>query len=70
MPNRFWKAPRIVCVPLPTGLRTTLTYDQGKEMACHPELANRLNLRVFFADPHSPWQRPTNENTNGLLQQY
>ena len=51
-------------------LRQTLTYDQGKEMARHRELAQRLNIRVYFADPHSPWQRPTNENTNGLLRQY
>ena len=55
---------------LPPSLRLTLTYDQGKEMAHHQELANRLHLRVYFADPHSPWQRPTNENTNGLLRQY
>jgi len=55
---------------LPTGLRQTLTYDQGKEMARHQDLAKRLNLRVYFADPHSPWQRPTNENTNGLLREY
>jgi transposase, IS30 family len=55
---------------LPASLRKTLTDDQGKEMACHQELAERLHLRVYFADPHSPWQRPTNENTNGLLREY
>jgi IS30 family transposase len=55
---------------LPASIRQTLTYDQGKEMAHHQELAQRLNIRVYFADPHSPWQRPTNENTNGLLRQY
>ena len=55
---------------LPPAVRSTLTYDQGKEMARHRELAQRLNIRVYFADPHSPWQRPTNENTNGLLRQY
>jgi IS30 family transposase len=55
---------------LPVSLRKTLTYDQGKEMARHAQLAQRLHLRVYFADPHSPWQRPTNENTNGLLRQY
>jgi len=55
---------------LPASLRKTLTYDQGKEMARHQELAERLHLRVYFADPHSPWQRPTNENTNGLLREY
>ena len=55
---------------LPASLRKTLTYDQGREMARHQELAERLHLRVYFADPHSPWQRPTNENTNGLLREY
>jgi IS30 family transposase len=55
---------------VPFELRKTLTYDQGKEMARHVELAKRLEIRVFFADPHSPWQRPTNENTNGLIREY
>ncbi|APZ43112.1 IS30 family transposase [Acidihalobacter ferrooxydans] len=55
---------------LPKALRKTLTYDQGKEMARHEELEKRTHLRVYFADPHSPWQRPTNENTHGLLRQY
>jgi IS30 family transposase len=55
---------------LPASVRKTLTYDQGREMARHPELARRLNIHVYFADPHSPWQRPTNENTNGLIRQY
>ena len=55
---------------LPMALRKTLTYDQGREMARHEELEKRTHLRVYFADPHSPWQRPTNENTNGLLRQY
>ncbi|SHF02562.1 Integrase core domain-containing protein [Ferrithrix thermotolerans DSM 19514] len=55
---------------LPKALRKTLTYDQGNEMARHEELEKRVHLRVYFADPHSPWQRPTNENTNGLLRQY
>ena len=55
---------------LPASLRKTLTYDQGKEMARHQELAVQLHLRVYFADPHSPWQRPTNENSNGLLREY
>jgi IS30 family transposase len=55
---------------LPSAVRLTLAYDQGKEMARHRELAQRLNIRIYFADPHSPWQRPTNENTNGLLRQY
>jgi IS30 family transposase len=55
---------------VPPGVRKTLTYDQGKEMARHEILARRLKINVYFADPHSPWQRPTNENTNGLVRQY
>lgn len=52
------------------GLRKTFTYDQGRELACHKELAARCNIDVYFADPHSPWQRGSNENMNGLLRQY
>ena len=55
---------------VPAPLRKTLTYDRGKEMAEHERLAQRLAIRIFFADPYSPWQRGTNENTNGLLRQY
>ena len=55
---------------VPAPLRKTLTYDRGKEMAEHERLAQRLAIQLFFADPHSPWQRGTNENTNGLLRQY
>jgi IS30 family transposase len=55
---------------LPAFLRRSLTYDQGVEMACHPELARRLKIDIWFCDPHSPWQRGSNENTNGLLRQY
>jgi len=55
---------------VPALLRQTLTYDRGKEMAEHEQLAQRLAIRIFFADPYSPWQRGTNENTNGLLRQY
>jgi IS30 family transposase len=55
---------------IPAPLRKTLTYDQGKEMAEHESLARTTGMRIFFADPHSPWQRGANENTNGLLRQY
>lgn len=55
---------------VPAALRQTLTYDRGKEMATHERLAQRLTIRVFFADPHAPWQRGTNESTNSLLRQY
>ena len=55
---------------LPEQLRKTLTWDRGKEMSAHAQFALETGTKVFFADPHSPWQRPTNENTNGLLRQY
>jgi transposase, IS30 family len=55
---------------VPARMRKTLTYDQGKEMACHKELGAAAGISVYFADPHSPWQRGSNENINGLLRQY
>ena len=55
---------------LPEQLRRLLTWDQGAEMAQHTRLKIDAGVQVDFCDPHSPWQRATNENTNGLLRQY
>jgi IS30 family transposase len=68
---------------LPAALRKSMTYDRGSDpfmvceqttagqwMACHPKLAQRLKIDIWFCDPHAPWQRRSNENTSGLLRQY
>ena len=57
-------------VELPAILRKTLTWDQGIEMANHGAIAAATELDIYFCDPRSPWQRGSNENTNGLLRQY
>ena len=62
----FTKALNRVQAPM----RKTMTYDQGKEMSRHKDLTAATGVAVYFADPHSPWQRGSNENTNGLLRQY
>jgi IS30 family transposase len=66
----FYDAIVPVINTLPEQLRRSLTWDNGKEMAKHREITIATGLRIYFADPRSPWQRGSNENTNGLLRQY
>ena len=61
---------RGLCADLPEVSRQTLTWDQGREMAEWVQLEVDADIEVYFCDPHSPWQRPSNENMNGLLRQY
>jgi IS30 family transposase len=59
-----------VLTDLEPTMRKTLTYDRGSEMARHRELTQTTGVKVYFADPHSPWQRGSNENANGLIREY
>jgi len=68
--EEFYQALTPTIAALPGELRRSLTWDNGKEMGMHHRIAMEADMPIYFADPHSPWQRGSNENTNGLLRQY
>jgi len=57
-------------ISFPDILKKSITYDRGKEMSMHELLTSLTGIKVYFADPHAPWQRGTNENTNGLIRDF
>jgi len=68
--DRVGEALRQAIATLPSHLFQSITWDQGKEMSCHIGFTVATGIPIYFCDPHSPWQRGSNENTNGLLRQY
>ena len=68
--NAFNKATIEAFSVIPDKLKKSFTVDNGKEFAAHQELAEATGMKVYFCEPYSPWQRGTNENTNGLLRQF
>jgi IS30 family transposase len=68
--EEFYQALVPTIAAMPDQLRRSLTWDNGKEMAMHHRISMEAGMPIYFADPHSPWQRGSNENTNGLLRQY